>query len=162
MIVVSDTSPLNYLILIGQAHLLPDLFHRVMAPPAVVAELRHPDSPDLVKAWAASPPDWLEVLSPSLIDFSIELGRGEVEAISLAKEVKADAVLIDERKAVRVAKKLGLQVMGTLGILGLAAEKRLLDLGQAIAALRQTTFRGPEELMEELLRIDANRRTEQP
>ncbi len=49
MIVVSDTSPLNYLILIGQDHTLPALFGQVFAPPAVVAELKRSKAPALVK-----------------------------------------------------------------------------------------------------------------
>jgi predicted nucleic acid-binding protein len=45
MIVVSDTTPLNYLILIGAAHVLPELFGRVYAPTAVIKELSHARSP---------------------------------------------------------------------------------------------------------------------
>ena len=85
------------------------------------------------------------------------MGAGEVEAICLAQELKADYVLIDERKASSVARRLGLAVAGTLG-----AEKELVDLHAAIAALRQTNFRGPSDLIEELLKRDAIRRTEGP
>jgi hypothetical protein len=60
MIVVSDTSPLNYLILIGQDHILPALFGQVFAPPAVVAELKRSKAPTLVSTWADNPPAWLE------------------------------------------------------------------------------------------------------
>ncbi len=56
MIVVSDTSPLNYLILIGHAEILPALFSRVVAPPAVVAEMLQPGAPEVVANWATSPP----------------------------------------------------------------------------------------------------------
>jgi predicted nucleic acid-binding protein len=50
-------------------------------------------------------------------------------------------------------------VVGTLNVLALAAERQLLDLRSAIAALRQTTFREPTKLVEELLKRDAERRT---
>jgi predicted nucleic acid-binding protein len=53
MIVVSDTSPLNYLILIERVNVLPILFNRVVAPPAVVAELCHPEAPKVVADWAS-------------------------------------------------------------------------------------------------------------
>ena len=56
MIVVCDTSPLNYLVLIQHAEVLPSLFGRVIAPPAVMAELQHPGAPTIVRAWAAAPP----------------------------------------------------------------------------------------------------------
>jgi predicted nucleic acid-binding protein len=50
MIVVADTSPLNYLILIGHVDVVPVLFDRIVAPPAVVRELTHPHSPPSVHA----------------------------------------------------------------------------------------------------------------
>jgi predicted nucleic acid-binding protein len=57
MIVVSDTSPLNYLILIESIQVLPAIFGRVYAPSAVVAELSHPRSPEVVRSWASKPPE---------------------------------------------------------------------------------------------------------
>jgi len=158
MIVVSDTSPLNYLILIGQEHVLPVLYDRVVTPPAVMRELLHPGTPERVKSWAASPPHWLEIVSPAKIDPTLALGAGEAEAIAVALQLQPDLMLIDERKASLVAIRLGLKVTGTVGVLDLAADKQLLDLPQAFASLRQTTFRGPEALMEELLKQDALRK----
>ena len=146
MIVVSDTSPLNYLLLIGHSDVLPKLFGRVLTPPAVIAELLHEKSPTLVRAWATAPPPWLEVRAPAQIDVSMDLGPGEGEAISLARELAADAVLIDERQGAAVAKQSGIFVVGTLGVLVVAADKGLLALPQAIAALRQTSFRASEEV----------------
>jgi predicted nucleic acid-binding protein len=66
---------------------------------------------------------------------------------------------MDERDGTAVAQQLGLVVTGTLAVLCLAAEKGLLSLPAAFTALERTTFRGPAKLMEELLRIDAARRT---
>ncbi len=101
MIVVSDTTPLNYLILIESAHVLPALFGRVYAPPAVIRELSHPRSPERVRQWGDSPPGWLTVQGPTHTDPSLKLGPGETEAIALAQELKADWVLLDERKGSR-------------------------------------------------------------
>ena len=64
MIVVSDTSPLNYLVLIGAEQVLPSLFGRVLAPPEVLAEMHHAKAPPQVSDWAQRPPAWLEVCSP--------------------------------------------------------------------------------------------------
>ena len=161
MIVVCDTSPLNYLVLIQHVDVLPSLFGRVVAPPAVLDELQHPGAPAPVRAWASTPPTWLEVRAPGSIDPSLRLGPGEAEAISLARELGADAVLIDERKALSVARQCGLFVTGTLGVLTIAAEKGLLALPDAIAALRQTSFRASDELLDEMLRRD-RQRTESP
>jgi predicted nucleic acid-binding protein len=60
MIVIADSTPLNYLILIHQADLLPPLFDRVVIPPAVFEELQHQETPDLVRRWIAGPPSWLQ------------------------------------------------------------------------------------------------------
>jgi uncharacterized protein len=117
MIVVSDTTPLNNLILIDSAHVLPALFGRVYAPSAVIRELAHPRSPEPVRRWTVSLPDWLTVQDPTRIDPSLRLGPGEAAALALAEELKADWVLLDERKGSRVAKSRGLRVAGTLGII---------------------------------------------
>jgi hypothetical protein len=66
MIVVADTTPLHYLILIQLDDLLPRLFGRVLIPPAVLAELQHPETPDPVRQWFAQPPAWLQVLPPTV------------------------------------------------------------------------------------------------
>ena len=158
MIVVSDTSPLNYLVLIGHADVLPALFGCVLAPPAVIAELRHGATPAAVQTWAAAPPAWLEIRAPEAVVPQMRLGPGEAEAISLAQELHADAVLIDERKAVTMAEQLGLFVTGTLGVLEIAAEKGLIDLPNAIAALRQTSFRVSQHLLSESLQRDSERK----
>jgi predicted nucleic acid-binding protein len=157
MIVISDTSPLNYLVLIGHVEVLPLLFDRIVAPPAVIAELLHPGAPSTVRAWAASPPSWLEIVTPTIRPSELRLGAGETEAIGVAQELNADVLLIDERAASTIAQSLGLYVIGTLNVLALAAERGLIDLTSAIVALRQTTFREPRMLVKELLRRDAER-----
>jgi predicted nucleic acid-binding protein len=88
MIVVSDTSALNYLVLIGEDHVLPTLFNRVVASPAVLLELKRVKAPIEVKAWAHNSPAWLEVRSPSSLIPDTGLGPGEIEAISLALELR--------------------------------------------------------------------------
>jgi predicted nucleic acid-binding protein len=60
-LVVADTGPLNYLVLIDAIELLPKLFEKVYTPAAVQAELLDADAPGIVPAWAAQPPPWLEV-----------------------------------------------------------------------------------------------------
>jgi predicted nucleic acid-binding protein len=157
MIVVSDTSPLNYLVQIGADAVLPSLFGQVLTPPEVLAEMGHAKAPAAVSAWARQPPAWLEVRSPQAKADFPGLGPGESAAIALAQECRADAILIDERDGTAVARELGLVVTGTLAVLCLAAERGLLSLAVAFAALRQTTFRGPEALMDELLRVHAAR-----
>jgi len=65
MIVIADTSPLRYLILVQASDVLPELFHRVLIPDEAYAELRHPGAPGEVQRWIAALPLWLEVRSIS-------------------------------------------------------------------------------------------------
>ena len=104
MIAVSDTSPLNYLALIGEIELLPRIFTRVLIPPAVISELHHARTPPVVAAWAANLPSWVDVVPPGQAIEEAALGRGEAEAIAVALQVCADVTLIDERKASTVAR----------------------------------------------------------
>jgi predicted nucleic acid-binding protein len=99
MIVVSDTSPLNYLVLIGSIDVLSELFEKVHVPPAVMRELQHFRAPEPVVQWAQSPPEWLIVESPTSGAFrDPDLDPGEADAIALALEIHAAVILIDEKK----------------------------------------------------------------
>lgn len=95
MIVIADTTPLNYLVLIHQVELLPQLFGSVLVPPAVFEELRQPETPNSVRDWIADPPSWLQLQSlRSNPDPALDyLDRGEREAIALAEELLYDSVL---------------------------------------------------------------------
>jgi predicted nucleic acid-binding protein len=138
MLVVADATPLNILIRIGQIDLIPQLFRHVLIPPAVMGELSHPNAPQIVRRWLLSAPAWLEVRKPQAP--SMAPIEGEQEAIALAVEVSATLFLVDDRRARRDATERGLHVTGTLGILERAARQDLVDLHQAIDALRQTDF----------------------
>jgi predicted nucleic acid-binding protein len=158
MIVVSDTSPLNYLILVGCVDLLPQLFGQVYAPPMVLIELGHPRSPMPVRTWAASPPEWLNLKEPAAIDPSLNLDPGETAAIALAEELKADRLLIDERDGREVAKQRGLFVVGTLNVLNEAAELNLINLPEVIEQLKATSFHVSARLIQDILQLDQERK----
>lgn len=64
MLVISDTSPLNYLVLISRQDILPSLFGKVLIPPAVWRELRAAATPPVVRQWMVKLPSWLEVKQP--------------------------------------------------------------------------------------------------
>ena len=152
MIVVCDTSPVNYLVLIDEIDLLPQLFTTVVVPVGVLAELQHPRTPQRVASWARELPPWVRVISPEGPAGDVGLGRGEAEAIAIATQVAADAVLIDERKATVVARDRGLVVMGRLGVLALAADSKLVDLEASIRRLLDTNFRASPALIDDILR----------
>lgn len=160
MIVIADTTPLNYLVVIQQAHLLPRLFGQVLIPPAVFDELQDPETPAPVRTWLANSSSWLQVQplhrppGPEL-DY---LDEGERQAIALAEELHADQVLLDETDARKEAERRKLPFIGTLGILRRAAQLDLIDLPATLARLQQTTFYIDPALIRSLLDEDAQRR----
>ena len=141
MVVVADTSPINYLVLIGHIEILPRLYTRILIPPAVLAELNHPAAPEPVRYWASHRPGWLEVLTPKRRVDIAELDFGESEAIALATEMQVEVLLIDDRAGREEAVRRGLKIAGTLSVLDEADQAGLVDFESAVLRLRQTSFR---------------------
>jgi predicted nucleic acid-binding protein len=149
MIVVADTSPLNYLIQIDCDSLLPRIYGHIIVPAGVMQELSHAGAPAAVNLWLTRVPSWIEVRAISLpVDAELAfLGLGEREAIQLAVEQRADLLLIDERKGRLEAKRRGLMTTGTLGVLLSAGELGLVDSAEAYRRLlAETSFRTSAEL----------------
>lgn len=120
MIVVSDTSPIANLVVVGQLDLLRQLYGQVVIPPAVYAEINragaeHPAVRAIETAtWITTKPVVNQTAAASL---KLELDDGEAEAIALALELPADLLLLDERKGRMIAARLGLKFIGLLGVL---------------------------------------------
>jgi predicted nucleic acid-binding protein len=150
-LVVSDTSPINYLIRVGEIEFLPRLFGNVLIPLAVLQELQDPGAPTAVREWALQIPPWATVLAPTFVDRTLDLGSGELEAIALAKQIGDPLLLMDERKGRKVAAENGLRTAGTLNILEEAAARGLLDFEQTLARLRASNFRVKNSLLAEFL-----------
>ena len=160
MLVVADTTPINYLVLIAQIDILAALYTQVVIPSAVAAELQHPKAPAVVRAWIAGPPSWCALRqAQGQPDAALmPLGAGEREAIVLAEELGADAFLTDDLEGREEAMHRGLEVTGTLGILERAALRGLIDLPAVIAQLQATTFYGPPDIIAAMLARDAARK----
>ncbi len=94
-----------------------------------MAELLHPDAPPEVRAWSAFPSSWVKRIAANQLDVSlpIQLGDGEREAISLAIEMKADLLLIDESAGRHEAEARHIAVAGTLAVLLQASLQGHLD-----------------------------------
>ena len=123
MIVVADSGPLHYLILLGHVGLLHRFYGRVAVPDAVAAELLSPGAP------------------------TIDLDHGERSAIALAEILHADLLLIDEAAGRAEARRRHLRVTGTLGVLRAGAELGLVDVPDLIARLHATSFYVDEALL---------------
>ncbi len=141
MIVVADTSPINYLIQIEQESLLQRLYSRLILPDAVLLELRASRAPEAVREWARRLPDWVDVTNPkqTLRPELTQLDPGERAALQIALELGADRVLIDERAGYTVGVRLGLVVTGTLGVLRDGHRSGMVDGRKAYLRLLTTT-----------------------
>jgi predicted nucleic acid-binding protein len=127
MIVVSDTSPLTALLTVEQAELLLQLFGEVVIPEAVYTELLrcHSNLPSWLRVQALREPT-------QALTYASSVDRGEAEAIALAHELKADLLLMDERKGRRLAREHGVPVMGLLGVILLAKRRGFIDSARAL------------------------------
>lgn len=112
MIVISDTSVITSLLNIDYIHILKHLYKEVYIPTAVKEELlkEHILLPDFINVLNVKDKEYVEKLLN-------ELDRGESEAIVLAKEIKADLLIIDEKIGGNIAEREGIRVIGILGIL---------------------------------------------
>jgi predicted nucleic acid-binding protein len=147
-IVVSDTSPLNYLVRIGHVEILPRLFHSIHTTPSVIAELRHRRSPEVVREWVKNLPSWLVVRSPRLTNSFPTLGAGESDALSLAVEMRADLIFLDDLAARVVAEARGIPAAGTLGLLAQAHVRGWIEFEDALSRLRATNYRISDDAVE--------------
>lgn len=159
MPVVSNTSPVLNLAIIGQLPLLHEQFGDVWIPRRVLEELRvEEDLPGNLAVREALAAGWLRVGEAKDQTLARVLQRdldaGEAEAIVLALEMQAGRVLLDEREGRRIAKSLGLKVTGVLGILLRARrEGKLSSLRQTMDTLRQEAgFRIEPALYADVLR----------
>jgi predicted nucleic acid-binding protein len=135
-VVIADTSPLNYLALIGNIDLLPALYGQQIVPSAVLSELSDPAAPPEVLSFARIPPPWLIVrhLQTAHEDVTLlHLDPGERAAIQLADRETDVLLLIDE-----AAGRSGIPNTGTLGILRAAAIRRIVNLPAVLRRLAGT------------------------
>lgn len=156
MIVISDASPVIALSAIDRLDILHLLYKQVIMPQKVWDEITHAGkdragSSEVLKA------EWIEVRHVTdrsrVIILETELDSGEAEAIELASELRADLLLIDERRGRILAEQLGLNIIGVLGILVEAVQKGFIsDLRQLLDALiMKSGFRVSRELYDRVL-----------
>lgn len=159
-LIVADTTPLNYLILIEAVEVLPRLYGNILIPGAVRDELSHPKASDAVRQWIGRHPSWLSVadLRAKVPSTLLHFDAGEREAICLAAERQADLLLMDDRDEIAAALDLGLNVVGTLAVLDQAAVRGWINLKITFDRLLQTSFRCPRRLMATMLEADAKRK----
>ena len=121
MKVCSNTSPIIFLSKINQLELLNKCFSEIFVPEAVLSELIDENIPTFISQSKVSEH------GKAFVAGSVgSLHHGELEAIILARELQADFVLLDDSLARKKAQRMGLKIIGTLGVLLLAFNKQLI------------------------------------
>ena len=158
MIVISDTTPIISLMKTNRLNLLKEMFSIVYIPNAVYKELienkNYSKEAELIKDC-----DFIKVIkienekSASILMNFTGLDAGESEAIILADEKQSDVLLMDEHKGRQVAKKMGIVITGTIGILAQAFDEKILskeDIKECIDLLKKNNIRISEKLYQKL------------
>lgn len=136
MIVVSDTTAITSLLKVGRVELLAELFRDVLIPAAVRDELLryHADLPAFLQVRIVQQAAEVQQLCA-------ELDRGESEAIVLATEASADALLIDEKRGRQIAEAKGILCLGLPAAILLAKERGIIPSVHQILAELETKGR---------------------
>lgn len=153
MSVVSNTSPIRYLYQVNQIEVLPDLFGKIYIPRAVFYELQDIGAPPELQRWVMDHPKWL-IIKEVFDQRHSQLDRlhpGEREAITLAKTISAELIILDDKAARETANICGLRTTGLLGILDQAAVRNMIDLKESIQKLIETNFRISPSVLSSLL-----------
>jgi predicted nucleic acid-binding protein len=133
-LVISDTSPLINLAAVGLPNLLGELFGEILVPAAVAAEFDDLRQREPARFGAAgSLPAYVRVVDADpgralIVSLDRGLDQGEIEALALAIERKADLILIDERGGTRAAIRWSLRTLGVLGVLLVAKDRGFIPL----------------------------------
>lgn len=153
-IVIADASTLIGLLRIGQLSLLEQLFKKIIIPRDVYNEVAvdRKEGSDVFKRSTyfivknVEDRVGTDFLMPSF-------GKGEAEVLALAKEKKADLILLDEKRARKTARRAGFKVMGILGILVMSKNKGFIPLVKPfIEKLNRRGFRISEKVIKRILK----------
>lgn len=159
MIVISDTTPLISLMKIESLDILEKMYKEIIIPKAVYDELiinmDYKSEIYIIQNCRFLQTKIVkENLSVSLLQKQLKLDLGESEAIVLANSIDADLIIIDERKARRIAKDIGLNVTGTLGILVEAKQRGLVkELKPLLDELIKNDIRIGKKLYQDILEL---------
>jgi len=158
MIVVSDTSPLSNFMVVNRLHLLKELYGEIIIPEAVMRELLELEKRSIDLSFIKNSA-WIKVLpvqdEKGIQALLKEVDLGEAEAILLAKQLKADWLLMDETKGRRIAETEGLHIIGLLGTLLLAKKQGLLKEIKSILdeIISKAKLRVSKELYERVMTL---------
>jgi len=140
-VIIADTSVLIIFSKIKALELLHRMYGKVFITPEVADEYGEPI------------PSWISLKSPKDAKYvallQTQVDAGEASAIALACDYSDALLLLDDLKARKLAAKLGFRISGTLGVIGKARERGLIEsVGPYIEKLQETDFRIAKQLLD--------------
>ena len=153
---VLNSSVIIALSTLGYLNKLKSLFNQILIAKAVYEEICSAGQGligerELREAVTSNLIEVKEIKNRLLVNALIDpLAMGEAETITLATEEEADCIVLDDKPARRRAKAMKLNVVGTLRILRLMYDAKLIDKPEIIKALeklRETGFRLSEDVI---------------
>lgn len=154
MLIVADSSALIALAVCDGLDLILQLYDELKIPEAVYSEIVSPEKPqsDVLGAFLAD--RVVKVDTERWVLTAGGLGRGEIEAMALYKQLSADALLIDDHRARMIAEHNHIQCIGALGLLLIAKQRgKLASITPYIQKLRQSSMFYGDELLERVLKL---------
>ncbi|MCX7045348.1 MAG: DUF3368 domain-containing protein [Candidatus Sumerlaeota bacterium] len=154
MIIVADSSPLIALAACDCLHLLDSLFQQVRIPPSVFDEVTIANKPmaDKLRQYLDG-----KVATLAFRDYVVEatgLGRGETDAMMLYKQLKADRLLVDDKRARMIALINSIEIVGSPGILAIAKIKGIIPAAKPLLEIMsQANIRISHRIIDHTLRI---------
>lgn len=152
-LVISNATPIINLLKIGQLDILKKLYGRITVPSYVFREIEEGKKKEFyIDLKSVEWIDIIELKNKEILEFLIDLDAGEAETIALAKELKSDLTIIDEKLGRRIAQNFELKITGTLGVLMRAKEKGMIsDLKSLFYELKEKGTFINDKLIDELL-----------
>jgi uncharacterized protein len=154
MLVVADSSALIGLAACQGLHFLLQLYKDIKVPEAVYVEVTQVQKPQAEELAAFLSGRTILVNTTQWVLAVGDLGRGKIEAMTLYKQLGADMLLIDDRRARLIAEHNGIHCIGALGILLKAKEQGVIaQIAPYIQALRKSPVYYAESLLDKVLEI---------
>lgn len=147
LLIISDTSCLIALDKINQLDILKALFQEIVTTKEVQEE------------FGKELPEWIQIVevqnTAKIQELEAVLDKGEASTIALALEKEKSLLIIDEKKGRKVAQSLKIEIIGTLRVIQMAKQQRIITSAQpVIEALQKAGFRFSPKIVKMLLKND--------
>ncbi len=153
-VIIADSGPLIAFARIDQLNLLPQLCKEILVPPEVWNEVTIYGK-GLPGAYEVSKVSWIKIQKPDPLlvkPLNILVDAGEAEAIALAQAISNSMILLDDSRARKVAGRLNIKQIGTIGLLLRAKRSKLIDkLKPHLEALQKNGIYIRQELIDAVL-----------